>query len=128
MRIHFRLAGLSACSRVMRCVGHTMKIIIPGILIFAVLAMRITRYFDLAKWQTSIGLIAFAGLLYFINIFLIRYYIRKRTPEFANDDMWEMTAGLGIVPKWVSMIGLLSISVLITAVIPWIIELIKHIL
>ena len=39
--------------------------------------------------------------------------------------MWEMTADLGIVPKWVSMIGLLSISALITAVVPWIIELIK---
>ncbi len=69
-----------------------------------------------------------SAVLYFTNVFLIRYYIRKRTPELANDEMWEMTAGLGIVPKWVSVIGLLSISAIITAVVPWIIALIRFLI
>lgn len=52
-------------------------------------------------------------------------YIKKRAPEFANDEMWEFTAGMGVVPKWVSYIGLLAISALIAAVLPWIWMLFK---
>ena len=98
-----------------------------GIFIFAVEAMRITRYYRLAKWQVSLGLIVFALLLYFLNIGLIQYFIKRKTPDFASSEevtpgvqKWEITAGRGIVPKWVSVIGLLSISAFITAVLPWI--------
>jgi len=74
----------------------------------------------------SINRIACIGshIIYFKYI-LIRYYIKLRTPEFANDEDWDKTAGLGIVPRWVSVIGLLSISALITAILPWIIALFK---
>jgi hypothetical protein len=49
-------------------------------------------------------------LLYFINIFLIRWFIIRRSPEMADELNWESTAGKGIVPKWVSEIGLLGIA------------------
>lgn len=94
--------------------------------------MRITRYFGLEKWQVSLGFVFFAIVLYCTNVFLIRHFIKKQTPDFNSTEEvipgiqnWEITAGLGIVPKWVSFIGLLSISSLITAVLPWIILLIK---
>jgi hypothetical protein len=103
-----------------------------GIFIFAVVAMRITRNFGLEKWQVSLGLIGFALLLYLLNIWLIQYFIKRRTPDFASSEevipgvqKWEMTAGVGIVPKWVSVIGLLSISALITGILPWLIGLLK---
>lgn len=103
-----------------------------GVFIFAVVAMRITRNFGLEKWQVSLGLIGFAVLLYLLNIGLIQYFIKRKTPDFASSEVviqgvqkWEMTAGLGIVPKWVSVIGLLSISALISAVGPWVIGLLK---
>ena len=109
-----------------------MKIIIIGIFIFAVAAMRITRYFELEKWQVTLGFIGFAVFLYFLNILLIRYFTTKRIPDFVSSEemlpdiqKWELTAGLGIVPKWVSMIGLLAISALVTAVLPWIIVFLK---
>jgi len=102
-----------------------MTIILIGTFVFAVLAMRIMRAFSLEKWQVSIGLLVLAAILYILNIILIRYYIKLRTPEFANDEDWDKTAGLGIVPRWVSVIGLLSISALITAILPWIIALFK---
>jgi hypothetical protein len=35
--------------------------------------------------------------------------------------IWEMTAGMGIVPKWVSVIGLLAVSAFIVAVVPWLV-------
>ena len=110
-----------------------IRTIAIGIFIFAVVAMRITRHFGLQKWEVSLGLIGFAVLLYLLNIGLIQYFIKSRTPDFASSEevippgvqKWEMTAGLGIVPKWVSVIGLLSISALITAVLPWIVGLLK---
>jgi hypothetical protein len=110
-----------------------LKVIIIGIFLFAVSAMRITRYFGLEKWQVSLNLIGLAVFLYFLNTLLIRYFITKRTPDFASQEevlpdvqKWELTAGLGIVPKWVSVIGLLAISALVTAAAPWVIALLKR--
>ena len=48
---------------------------------------------------------------YFLNVFLIQHHIKKEMPDSLDDGSWEMTAGLGIVPKWVSYIGLLAIPV-----------------
>lgn len=95
-----------------------MAIIIPGAVILAVVSMRITRYFGVEKWQVSLGLLGLAFALYVVNSLLIQHFIRKRAPELATDETWELTAGLGIVPKWVSFLGLLSISAVITAVLP----------
>lgn len=109
-----------------------MKVILIGIFVFAVGATRITRYFGLEKWQVSLGLVGTAIFFYLLNIMLIQYFIKKKTPDFASTEeafpdvqKWELTAGLGIVPKWVSVIGLLSISALIVVVVPWIIALLK---
>jgi hypothetical protein len=109
-----------------------MKTIIIGIFVFAVAGMRITRYFEFEKWQVSVGLVGVAILLHLVSVILIRYFIKKKTPEFASSEevlpdtqKWELTAGLGIVPKWVSVIGLLSISAAISACLPWIIALFK---
>ncbi len=103
-------------------------IIFIGIFFFAVLSTRIMRTFAFEKWHVSIGLLILGGILYFLNINLIRFFIKARNPEFANDEDWESTAGLGIVPKWVSVIGLLSFSALITAILPWIITFFKNLL
>lgn len=109
-----------------------MTIIIFGTFVFGVFAMRVTRYFELERWQASLGLILLAILLYLLGNFLIQYFIKKQTPEMASSEevipgvqLWELTAGLGVVPLWVSYIGLLSISALITAILPWVIELLK---
>jgi len=110
-----------------------MKTIIIGIFVFAVAAMQITKYFELEKWQVSLGLVGLTVLLYLLNVLSIQYFIKKRMPDFASSEevlpdvqKWELTAGLGIVPKWVSVIGLLAISSLVTAVLPWVIALLKQ--
>lgn len=109
-----------------------MTLTLLGVFVLAVAAMRITRYFELEKWQVSVGLLVLAVVLYLVNITLIQLYIKKRASDFASSDevmpgvqAWELTAGLGIVPKWVSWIGLLAISALITAVLPWVIGAMK---
>ena len=110
-----------------------MKTIIIGIFVFAVAAMQITKYFELEKWQVSLGLVGLTVLLYLLNVLSIQYFIKKRMPDFPSSEevlpdvqKWELMAGLGIVPKWVSVIGLLAISSLVTAVLPWVIALLKQ--
>jgi len=105
-----------------------MKEIIAGVFVFAIAAMQVTRYFGLEKWQVSLGLVGLAACFYILNIILIQYFIKKRAPDFASSQeafpdvqKWELTAGLGIVPKWVSLIGLLAISAIVTAILPWVI-------
>ncbi len=112
-----------------------IKIIAIGIFIFAVIAMRITNHFGFEKWQVSLGLLGFAILLFLLSYVLTHYFIHKRAPDFASTkevfpciQEWELTAGTGIVPKWVSLIGFFSFSALITAILPWVIMMLKAIL
>jgi hypothetical protein len=68
-------------------------------------------------WAYHVLVISVGVVLYLVNNFLIVGLVRRRAPDFASDDevmpgvqKWELTAGTGIVPKWVSFIGLLSIA------------------
>ena len=54
----------------------------------------------------AFSICAFGILLYFVNIFLIRSFISKNAPYMY----WEDTAGKGIVPKWVSILGLIGMG------------------
>jgi len=56
-------------------------------------------------------------LLYFANIFLIRSYIAKRAPKTLDNESWELTAGTGIVPRWVSVIGLFGMGFILAGLI-----------
>ena len=98
-----------------------MTIIIVGFVVMSVLAMRTVRYFGLERWHVSTALLLLGAALYVVNALLIHHYIRSRARFFATDDRWEFTAGLGIVPRWVSVIGLLAISAVAAALVPWIV-------
>ena len=81
-----------------------------------------TYYFGLS--------ISVAGLiLYFLNIALIRAYISKRAPETLRDESWEETAGTGIVPKWLSAIGMVGMgfvpSGIVVVILLWV-DIIKN--
>jgi len=101
--------------------------ILVGTMVFASVAMSLTRAFGIQKWVMSLCFLVLAIGLYLLNITLIQYFIKKRSPEFSDDQMWAFTAGTGIVPKWVSSIGLFSISAAIAAVLPWVIAILKAI-
>lgn len=71
----------------------------------------------------AIGL-TISFVLYAVNCRLINGYIEKRAPAFASREqlvpgtqLWEVTAGLGIVPRWVSLIGILSVGFLLAIVV-----------
>lgn len=72
--------------------------------------------------RLGIVLTAAAIMCYFTNIYLIRRYIERSAPGLFELDaslpkparaekyLWERTARTGIVPKWVSFIGLLAVA------------------
>ena len=76
--------------------------------------------------MVSIYLIVTAVIFYILSCILTNYFIGKNAPEFASYEevlpdtqMWELTAGMGMVPKWVSAIGLLPYPMGILAIILW---------
>lgn len=84
------------------------------------LASEFVKVTGLQFWWGAIFLIILGLLLYFVNIFLIMHIINKKAPGILELDaaygkpmkdgeyLWEKTAGTGLVPKWVSMIGIAS--------------------
>jgi len=74
----------------------------------------------LSFWWGALFLACLGVLLYLSNIYLIRHFINKKAPGVFELDatygkpmkdseyLWEKTAGTGIVPKWVSWIGIAS--------------------
>jgi len=79
-------------------------------------------------------------LFYFLNVLLIRFFINKKIPGLIEVDMnlpeprrseeylWEKTSGAGVVPKWVSLVGLLSYPIIFVGVILLFFSLIKYII
>ena len=79
-----------------------------------------TRDREVNGMSLGIVLIVLAVFCYFGNVLLIRHYINKRASGLLELDealpkpgpneeyLWEKTAGTGMVPKWVSAIGLLA--------------------
>jgi len=104
-----------------------MKVIVIGVFTCALAAMLIRNYFSLEKIHVFLGLVGLATVLYLVNAVLKHYFIRRRTLDFVSSkevvpgtQKGELTAGLGIVPYWVSVIGLLAIAALATAVLFWV--------
>lgn len=85
-------------------------------------ASLFVKFSGLAFWIGTLFLIGLAAFLYVLNIILIRHYIEKNVPGLlqidavlpppvkGQDYLWEMTAGTGTVPKWVSWVGMGSIA------------------
>ena len=103
-----------------------------GTFVFGVVAANVVRTFGMQRWQVSLILVALAVFLYVSSVLLIHYFIRRNAPEFASSEevipgmqKWQMTAGMDIVPKWVSLLGIYSFAALFTAVVPYIVLFFK---
>lgn len=81
----------------------------------------------MTEW--GIGLLALGLALYFGNVFLIKWFLDRRAPGMLDLDaklgkpppgesyLWERTAGTGLVPGWVSFIGLMSIPAVLAGLV-----------
>jgi len=79
--------------------------LIIAIVIPIVVAWREGSSYLFAFSLSGVGLLA-----YFANTALIGYFISRRAPATLQNDTWEQTAGKGIVPKWVSVVGLVGMA------------------
>lgn len=86
-----------------------------AVTVFLMGAALFNKYAGTPPWAAGVLLVIIGVAFYLGSIFLIRSYVTRKAPEFANDEMWELTAGLGIVPKWVSFLGILAIPAFIAA-------------
>lgn len=85
----------------------------------------------------GIILVFLAIISYLLNIFLIKYFINKKFPGLLEADMtlpkpkkneeylWEKTVGAGVVPKWVSTLGLLPYPLILIGAIFIIVSIIS---
>ena len=104
-------------------VSKSILIIVVGAAVLLIVAGYFWDNQAVSFWWSSFASVALGVVCYIVNIILIHHYIAKRTPELldieeevAGKKAWEFTAGLGIVPRWVSYIGLVSISCFMAAV------------
>ena len=86
--------------------------------------------------KTGLYFIATGIIMYVASYFIFNYYLNKNCPDVIEADLynpqkdkydeylWEKTAGTGVMPKWVSLLNLLSIPVLAVGIIIAIIGLI----
>ena len=74
---------------------------------------------------TGIIVTALGVIGHIVNLLLMRHYLNKSNPgildigtKFPDDRYaWEHTAGKGVVPKWVSLIGLLGMGCVVIGII-----------
>lgn len=88
------------------------------VILSTMVASLFIKLTGLPFWGGALVLASFAVVLYGLNIVLIRHYIEKHVPGLLDVDaalplpekeqnyLWETTAGTGIVPKWVSWVGM----------------------
>ena len=83
----------------------------------ALLAMMAVKTMTLPYWTYFLLCICSGFILYVVNSLLIGWYIKRRASDLASNadvgsgmQAWELTAGTGVVPKWVSWLGLLSLG------------------
>jgi len=84
--------------------------------------MSLVRLLGLPYWTYHVLAISTGIVCYVVSALLTRHYIENNAPEFANDDEmipgvknWELTAGLGIVPRWVSVVGLIGLGFILAS-------------
>lgn len=106
--------------------------IISATILMAAVAMNVMRVTGAKRWVVSVGLLALGLVLYLLSGFLIGRFIERRAPDLALTEeavtgvqMWELTAGTGIVPRWVSWLGILAFGAALAAVVPWVVALFR---
>jgi hypothetical protein len=77
-----------------------------------VVAWNVGSTYVFAWSVAGVGLAMYVG-----NIGLIYVYIKHRAPSALVDDTWEDTAGKGIVPQWVSVLGLIGTGLILSGLI-----------
>jgi hypothetical protein len=92
-------------------------------LVLGMIIPIVVAWMNGSTYTFAVSLVSVGVVFYFANTVLIGIFVSKRAPQALVDNTWEATAGTGIVPKWVSVIGLLGMGFvpagLVIAVFLW---------
>ncbi len=92
------------------------------VILSTMVASLFIKLSGLPFWGGAPFLFSLGAFLYVLSSVLTRHYIKKNvpglleidavlpTPVKGQDYLWEMTAGTGTVPKWVSWVGIGAIA------------------
>lgn len=89
-------------------------ILLAGTFGAAAIALMLQREIGAPYWAFYVIAVALALLLYSASAMLTQLFISRRVGFDTSDtgrgmQAWELTAGTGVVPKWVSWIGVAAI-------------------
>jgi hypothetical protein len=79
-----------------------------AVILFLVAGAAWTKYGAAPLWLAGAVLCVLGLVLYVANVKLVKHFIVLRAPAAANDESWKTTAGMGVVPGWVSALGWLA--------------------
>jgi len=99
--------------------------VLLGSLPLGIISAILVSSMGLPSWTYYACLIFIGGAFFDTAHVLTQTFIRKRSPDFLSSEKvfggmqpWEMTAGTGIVPRWVSLIHMLAFSSLLALFFP----------
>ncbi|KKM94815.1 hypothetical protein LCGC14_1194410 [marine sediment metagenome] len=72
----------------------------------------------------SLVILTVGVILYIISALLLDYYKNKEGKFDYGNDGWELTVKGGIVPRWVSAMGVISLLIIAIGVVTTVITLI----
>lgn len=105
-----------------------MIVVVIATFAFAALGMQLSRQLDLPKWIVSVGFLGLAVTLHFVVLRLHEHFIRRSAPELIDDQRGLIhSSATQYVPRWVSHITSIEISVFLAAAFPWIVLAVKGI-
>lgn len=101
-----------------------LKFVVVIVVTFAVafITMSFVRLVGWPYWSFHVLAILAGVVCYVASAILTKHFIEKNASDSANDDEmipgvknWQLTAGLGIVPQWVSLIGLIGLGLILAS-------------
>lgn len=98
--------------------GKFFVIFLVGTFCASWVALSIERQLGAPNWAFYAIALITGLVLYATGAILTQSYISKRVgfdsgTAFGDTQAWELTAGTGVVPKWVSWIGIFGMCFLL---------------
>jgi hypothetical protein len=86
-------------------------------LLLALITPVVLAWNDGSTYVFALSVIGIGLAMYVGNMTLVYVYIKHRAPSTLVDDTWADTAGKGIVPQWVSALGLIGTGLILSGLI-----------
>lgn len=70
-----------------------------------------------SSYVFAFSLVGVGIALHVVTVFLTRLFLKRRTLGTLEGGTWETTAGTGIVPRWVSALGMVGFGLFVSGLV-----------